>query len=381
VVRERLQHLADLGLGRDGAEQGAICSGAALVAELDELRRALGLGHLGVAGTLLAAHLDMAGAPRAGWLASTLPYVLRLAARLPDALAAAPPLRVLRAGQVGTASVSRAAAASLLAAAFLCLTPPKRAAAVFPHFTLQHVFEDLRWPSQARARRARYSGDSHASFVVFRLQKAKVDCFMYYFSRVASAPPPGRLLFTRMLLSAPPQEADWAASKAPLLALRFHAIGSLTDSAAPLKADFANEYLGGGAMGHGCVQEEILFVTWPELCVGALLCEKMRADEALLLRGAQRFSAHAGYHYGFLWAGGFEGAALADLTPDAEGVLPSTFVAFDALRRPGKPQFTPELMIREANKVRRCVAAALWQRTGGCRAHGSAVLPGRPKPQ
>lgn len=32
-----------------------------------------------------------------------------------------------------------------------------------------------------------------------------------------------------------------------------------------LRVDFANEYIGGGTLGFGCVQEEIMFASFPEL--------------------------------------------------------------------------------------------------------------------
>jgi poly(ADP-ribose) glycohydrolase len=41
------------------------------------------------------------------------------------------------------------------------------------------------------------------------------------------------------------------------------------------KVDFANKFIGGGALRTGCVQEEIMFVTHPELLVTILLCEKL----------------------------------------------------------------------------------------------------------
>ncbi len=38
---------------------------------------------------------------------------------------------------------------------------------------------------------------------------------------------------------------------------------SIEDYCGHLKADFANKYLGGGALTYGCVQEEIMFVNHP----------------------------------------------------------------------------------------------------------------------
>ncbi len=48
-----------------------------------------------------------------------------------------------------------------------------------------------------------------------------------------------------------------------------------------LHADFANEFLGGGVLSGGCVQEEIRFAICPELLVAGLLCPCMSAEEAI----------------------------------------------------------------------------------------------------
>lgn len=37
--------------------------------------------------------------------------------------------------------------------------------------------------------------------------------------------------------------------------------------------DFANKSLGGGVLGNGAVQEEILFVIFPECLVSKIICE------------------------------------------------------------------------------------------------------------
>jgi hypothetical protein len=38
------------------------------------------------------------------------------------------------------------------------------------------------------------------------------------------------------------------------------------------KVDFANKYIGGGALSKGCVQEEIMYANHPELYVSIVLC-------------------------------------------------------------------------------------------------------------
>jgi poly(ADP-ribose) glycohydrolase len=56
--------------------------------------------------------------------------------------------------------------------------------------------------------------------------------------------------------------------------------------------DFSSKRLGGRVLRNGCKQEEILFLTYPELIVTRLLCEKLENDEAVIVYGARCFSKH-----------------------------------------------------------------------------------------
>ena len=54
--------------------------------------------------------------------------------------------------------------------------------------------------------------------------------------------------------------------------------------------DFANEYVGGGVLGQGCVQEEIRFLVCPELIIARLFTEKLDSNEVLEVVGAETYS-------------------------------------------------------------------------------------------
>jgi hypothetical protein len=62
-----------------------------------------------------------------------------------------------------------------------------------------------------------------------------------------------------------------------------------------VEIDFANEYIGGGSLEFGNVQEEIKFMINPECLVSMLLCEKMARNEAIYILGSEKFSMHTGY--------------------------------------------------------------------------------------
>ncbi|PKI70697.1 hypothetical protein CRG98_008930 [Punica granatum] len=114
-----------------------------------------------------------------------------------------------------------------------------------------------------------------------------------------------------------------------------------------LKVDFANKYLGGGALNRGCVQEEILFMIYPELISGMLFLPAMAENEAVKMVGAERFSSYTGYASSFQFSGDY-----VDKTDvDCFGRRRTRFIAIDALCSPGKRQYELQLVLREINKA------------------------------
>ena len=51
------------------------------------------------------------------------------------------------------------------------------------------------------------------------------------------------------------------------------------------QVDFANKYLGGGVLTHGCVQEEIRFLICPEMIISRLFTEGLEKNESLIMKG------------------------------------------------------------------------------------------------
>lgn len=52
-----------------------------------------------------------------------------------------------------------------------------------------------------------------------------------------------------------------------------------------VQVDFANKYLGGGVLGHGCVQEEIRFMICPEMIITRLFTEVLEDKDSLVMTG------------------------------------------------------------------------------------------------
>ncbi len=59
-------------------------------------------------------------------------------------------------------------------------------------------------------------------------------------------------------------------------------------------------------MGNGSAQEEIRFITCPELIVAQLFTERLADHESLLIHGFEQFSSHKGYGSSFQFHGDYE---------------------------------------------------------------------------
>ena len=86
--------------------------------------------------------------------------------------------------------------------------------------------------------------------------------------------------------------------------------GSMFDSEAAFYVDFANQYIGGGALSGGCVQEELLFAVNPEAIVSIFLMQKMNDNDAIRIDNLIQYSNYSGYARSFK----FENDATKDIT-------------------------------------------------------------------
>jgi len=93
-------------------------------------------------------------------------------------------------------------------------------------------------------------------------------------------------------------------------------------------ADFSNKIIGGNVLTGGCLQEEILFAIKPECLVSLLFCSVMTNNEAIVISGAEQFSAFTGYSTTFTWAGDFRNCTPKNTKLDC---IDNHIIAIDAL--------------------------------------------------
>lgn len=261
----------------------------------------------------------------------TFPKIVQLAFRLPELIQWSIPM--LRQHQNKSVTLSQLQVGCLLANAFLC-TFPRR------NNTHQPKHEYAKFPDINFARLFGSRGDAVMH---------KIRCICHYFRRITRSPPSGLITFTRRCCN-PKDLPKWETLDIPITSAEMNVLstGTIEDADGLMQVDFANKYLGGGVLGHGCVQEEIRFVICPELLVTKLFTEELKNNEALLVTGCERYCRYTGYASSFQFAGNF-----VDETPfDSSRRRKCCITAIDALQfRHGSHQFRQELMIRELNKA------------------------------
>ncbi|XP_061500842.1 poly(ADP-ribose) glycohydrolase [Anopheles gambiae] len=270
-------------------------------------------------------------AERAAFFGETLPRIVRLALRLVELFRT--PVPLLLQWHNHAVSMTQEQAACLLANAFLCTFPAPRSGMEksFPGTNFAPLF----------------AGTSQS--VV-----EKIKCLCHYFRRVCcpGGMPTGVLTYERRCLGKP-AVPDWTAVDATFSAerapLHVAADGTIEDQGTGLlQMVFANRFLGGGVIGHGCVQEEIRCVINPELLVGRLLFESLRETEAYFVLGTEQYCAYANYASAFAFD-----ADHRDGTPrDASGRRRCYIVGLDALRvQPSVNQYEERAVRRELAKA------------------------------
>ncbi|KAK7307991.1 hypothetical protein VNO77_41532 [Canavalia gladiata] len=247
-------------------------------------------------------------------------------------------LRLLDSQQAGIVFLSQELIAALLGCSLFCLFPVSdRYVKHLPMINFDELFASL------------YDDYSQK-------QENKIWCLVHYFQRIRSDMPKGVVSFERKVL---PFENDyvhisypdanfWSTSVIPLCEFEVHSSGHIEDqSSGAVEVDFANKYLGGGALRRGCVQEEIRFMVSPELVAGMLFLPAMADNEAIEIVGAERFSSYTGYASSFRFSGDY----VDERDADSVGRRKTRIAAIDALCSPGMRQYRENFLLREINKA------------------------------
>ncbi|CBZ52188.1 hypothetical protein NCLIV_019770 [Neospora caninum Liverpool] len=137
----------------------------------------------------------------------------------------------------------------------------------------------------------------------------------------------------------------------------------LTFADGDLQVDFADQYLGGLSMFENHIaQEELIFITYPEMLPVMLFSDIMKANEAVIVKGVERFVFSRGYEWSFKieQAAGRWSKLLPGKHHSVQGVVPLdslgrrdvTIVGMDAVQFFDKDkQYSQKMVDRELLKA------------------------------
>ncbi|KAL0965189.1 hypothetical protein UPYG_G00277940 [Umbra pygmaea] len=262
---------------------------------------------------------------------SVFPKIAELAIKLPQCIKKAIPL--LQKGQMRSITLSQFQIACLLANAFYCTFPhrnsqnPKAEYHNYPSINFNSLFEN--WSERKRE---------------------KLRAILYYFRTVTDSgtKPSGLVTFERRFISEQ-HMPNWRSVNEMLPKLHVTSEGCIEEQGTGmLQVDFACNIIGGGVLGSGLVQEEILFLINPELIVSRLFTEKLGDNECLFITGSQQFSKYTGYSDSFEWMGPHTDSTSSDEWKRKHRQI----VAIDALYfRHQSEQYNMRQITRELNKA------------------------------
>lgn len=271
---------------------------------------------------------ELAEEERLHFFKHTLKKMAALALQLPHLCSS--PIPLLRKGHSKSVTLSQQQIACLLANAFFCTFPRRNSKSKGAEFA---SYPTINFNTMFMGQRPQV-----------RLEKIK--CMIHYFTRIFEDMPKGTVTFTRQCVDHLPH---WDQDDTKLTGLHVSSEGTIEDDGLGLlQVDFANKFLGGGVLGHGCVQEEIRFLICPEMMVTRLFTEVLDKNECLIMKGCERFSNYDGYAGSFVWKENY----IDKTRRDSWGRICCEVVAIDALViHDHKAQFQQYMVKRELNKA------------------------------
>jgi len=265
------------------------------------------------------------------FLDELLPFIQKLALSLPEVVPELPLL--VPSPQPQSYTLTKHQCAVLLANAFFCtfdVVSPSRfyTKEAFPEFSFRELYLG--------------AGKVAPIFVLHYFKRIYIHFLEH------NSMPQGEITITRQSLGMA-SLPKWEHSQTPITNMKVDADGTIEDSPAKFHVDFANEYIGGGVLHGGCVQEEIMFMIKPECLVSLLFCARMGINETITITGAERYSNYAGYGMKLKFAGDY-----TDNTPrDENGNIQTVVIAMDATVAfsSANAQYMKSFFLRDLNKA------------------------------
>eukprot|EP01107_Rhizomastix_libera_P000378 TRINITY_DN1066_c0_g1_i1.p1 TRINITY_DN1066_c0_g1~~TRINITY_DN1066_c0_g1_i1.p1 ORF type:complete len:790 (+),score=239.65 TRINITY_DN1066_c0_g1_i1:29-2398(+) len=282
----------------------------------------------------------------------TLPNIVRLAMRLPELCPS--PIDLLPRKKNGFVKLKRIQIACLLANCFLCTFPKQgwhKSDAIddadIPHEDVHNLKKSI-YPGFsfgglfAGSKSGGQLGETNPSV------SAKLQCFLHYFESISLPSFNGLedVIFERhyMPINQLPHWRDSTNSVAGC-SVTIKENGLMEDAPGHSQVDFANKSIGGGVLGRGAIQEEVLFSIYPECVASLLFSAVLGKHEVIIIKGVKRFSSHTGYADSFRFSGEYND------TSSGSEILCMDALQFSPIPKQRIIQYDINYILREINKA------------------------------
>ena len=188
----------------------------------------------------------------------------------------------------------------------------------------------------------------------------KLFCLFNYFKRVMSWDGSHmnlKIEFSRKVSEKVKPASYWLVSKEVLLPFKIVNKGGIEakEIKNSIQVNFANKFIGGGALTSGTVQEEIRYFVSPECLPSIMLFECFENHEVGYLFGTEKINAYKGYSSTFTYEGDFNYAGdfpTVSQNNEKGDMLDDSMLALDAIHfRYYSEQYSEENILRELNKA------------------------------
>ena len=176
-----------------------------------------------------------------------------------------------------------------------------------------------------------------------KINVQKLYClFNYFFNAATQKSFGGEIVYSRSVEFQSRFLDEWTNSRRVLQDFEIDTTGKIENNTSnnTLEVDFANKFIGGGALDTGAVQEEIRFFISPECIPSMLFFENFEDNEVGYIKGTEKVNWCEGYSINFEFRGDFKAVAK-------DNILVMDAIKFNGLGE----QFTERNILREVNKA------------------------------
>jgi len=271
------------------------------------------------------------------WEKEIFPWIAGLILRTSEIFPEDSQIKILQQGSLEKVYLTKPQCACLLAHMFMCTTSSQNNSKLPALFNFSVIF----------------AGDNYDK----NIKIEKIKYMDHYFKRTLQNLPNRSLIFQRLVhqdsIHGKIDLEGWLQCTQELQNIIVSPTGTIEGDIGAIEIDFANRLLGGATLKNASAQEQIQFMTSPELLVGILLCEEMGDKEAILMKGAEIYGKYKGYGHDWRFDGDYED--MREIINEGElRVLDRDIVAIDAINFNWEKkyrQFSEEAVLRELNKA------------------------------